>query len=104
MRIRILYTGMRRILAIVIFATAAAGATAAGAGVVVAPHIDPPGTPLFHTHALAAYRLPIFLGVLRAKWDPKQGLASTIRRTQASSACQSRTTGARSRTGRCGAR
>jgi hypothetical protein len=69
---------MRRILAIVIFATAAAGATAAGAGVVVAPHIDPPGTPLFHTHALAAYRLPIFLGVLRAKWDPKQGLASTV--------------------------
>jgi len=68
---------MRRILAIVIFATAAAGATAAGAGVVVAPHIDPPGTPLFHAHAMAAYRLPIFLGVLRAKWDPKQGLVSS---------------------------
>jgi hypothetical protein len=67
---------MRRILAILVFAIAAAGATAAGAGVVVAPHIDPPGTPLFHTHAMAAYRLPIFLGVLRAKWDPKQGLAS----------------------------
>lgn len=68
---------MRRVLAIVIFATAAAGATAAGAGVVVAPHVDPPGTPLFHAHALAAYRLPIFLGVLRAKWDPKQGLVSS---------------------------
>ena len=68
---------MRRILAIVVFATAAAGATAAGAGVIVAPHIDPPGTPLFHAHAMAAYRLPIFLGVLRAKWDPKQGLVSS---------------------------
>jgi len=78
MRVRILYIGMRRILAIVIFATAAAGATAAGAGVVVAPHIDPPGTPLFHTHAMAAYRLPIFLGVLRAKYDPRQGLVSTV--------------------------
>ena len=77
MRVRILSVGMRRVLAIVIFATAAAGATAAGAGVVVAPHIDPPGTPLFHSHAMAAYRLPIFLGVLRAKWDPKQGLASS---------------------------
>jgi hypothetical protein len=77
MRVRILYLAMRRTLAIVIFATAAAGATAAGAGVLVAPHIDPPGTPLFHAHAMAAYRLPIFLGVLRAKWDPKQGLASS---------------------------
>lgn len=68
---------MRRILAIAVFAIAAAGAAAAGAGVVVAPHVDPPGTPLFHAHAMAAYRLPIFLGVLRAKWDPKQGLASS---------------------------
>jgi hypothetical protein len=69
---------MRRFLAIVIFATAAAGATAAGAGVIVAPHIDPPGTPFFHTnHVFAAYRLPLFLGTLRARYDAKQGLVST---------------------------
>ena len=69
-------TGMRRFLAILVFAVAAGAATAAGAGVVVAPHVDPPGTPLFHTHVLAAYRLPIFLGVLRARYDRHQGLLS----------------------------
>ncbi len=57
-----------------VFATAAGAAAAAGTGVVVAPHVDPPGTPLFHTHVLAAYRLPLFLGVLRARYDPHQGL------------------------------
>jgi hypothetical protein len=67
---------MRRILAILIFATAAAAAAAAGSGVYVAPHIDAPGTPLFHTHVLAAYRLPIFLDSLRMRWDPRQGLLS----------------------------
>ena len=67
---------MRRFLAILVFALAAGAATAAGAGVAVAPHIDPPGTPLFHQHVFAAYRLPIFLGVLRAKYDPHQGLMS----------------------------
>jgi hypothetical protein len=67
---------MRRFLAILVFAVAAGAATAAGAGVAVAPHVDPPGTPLFHQHVFAAYRLPIFLGVLRAKYDPHQGLIS----------------------------
>jgi hypothetical protein len=67
---------MRHFLAILVFAVAAGAATAAGAGVAVAPHIDPPGTPLFHQHVFAAYRLPIFLGVLRAKYDPHQGLLS----------------------------
>src|ERR1700745_3952364 len=67
---------MRRVLAVLVFAVAAGTATAAGAGVVVAPHIDPPGTPLFHTHVFAAYRLPLFLGVLRARYDPHQGLVS----------------------------
>ena len=67
---------MRRFLAVLVFAVAAGAATAAGAGVAVAPHIDPPGTPLFHQHVLAAYRLPIFLGVLRARYDPHQGLMS----------------------------
>lgn len=68
---------MRRFLASLVFAIAAGTAAAAGAGVVVAPHIDPPGTPLFHTHVLAAYRLPLFLGVLRARFDPRQGLVSS---------------------------
>ena len=76
MRVRILYIGMRRFLAILMFATAAGASAAAGSGVVVAPHIDPPGTPLFHSHVLAAYRLPLFLGVLRARYDPHQGLVS----------------------------
>ena len=76
MRVRILYVEMRRILAIVVFATAAGAAAAAGSGVYVAPHVDPPGTPLFHTHVLAAYRLPIFLDSLRVRWDPRQGLVS----------------------------
>ncbi len=52
---------MRRLLAIAVFSLAASGATLAGAGLVVAPHIDPPGTPAFHDHVLAAYRFPIFL-------------------------------------------
>jgi len=52
---------VRRLLAIAVFSLAASGATLAGAGLVVAPHIDPPGTPAFHDHVLAAYRFPIFL-------------------------------------------
>ncbi|MEK6207513.1 MAG: hypothetical protein AABM32_07720 [Chloroflexota bacterium] len=52
---------MRRVLATLVFALAASGATLAGAGLVVAPHVDPPGTPAFHDHVLAAYRFPIFL-------------------------------------------
>lgn len=61
---------MRRTLAILLFATAAAAATAAGSGVVLAPHIDPPGTPFFHTHGLAAYRLPLFLNIARLSPEP----------------------------------
>lgn len=68
---------VRRALAILVFATAAGAATAAGSGVVVAPHVDPPGTPLVHTHVMAAYRLPLFLGVLRARFDPHAGLLTT---------------------------
>jgi hypothetical protein len=52
---------VRRLLAIAIFSLAATGSTLAGAGLVVAPHVDPPGTPAFHDHVLAAYRFPIFL-------------------------------------------
>jgi hypothetical protein len=52
---------VRRLLAIALFSLAAAGATLAGSGLIVAPHVDPPGTPAFHDHVLAAYRFPIFL-------------------------------------------
>jgi len=52
---------VRRLLAIAVFSLAATGSTLAGAGLVVAPHIDPPGTPAFHDHVLAAYRFHIFL-------------------------------------------
>ena len=52
---------MRRLLAIAVFSLAATGSTLAGAGLVVAPHVDPPGTPALHDHVLAAYRFPIFL-------------------------------------------
>lgn len=64
MRVRILFV-VRRLLAICVFATAAAAATAAGSGVIVVPHVDPPGTPLFHTHGPAAYRLPLLFDVPR---------------------------------------
>ena len=67
---------MRRFFAALVFAIAAAAAAAAGAGAVVAPHVAPPGTPLFHQHVLAAYRLPLFLAGLRARYDPHQGLMS----------------------------
>src|SRR3989442_1360962 len=53
-----------RALGILIFTLAVTGATLAGSGLVVAPHVDPPGTPLFHDHVLAAYRFPIFLMTL----------------------------------------
>lgn len=50
---------MGRLLSIALFAVAAGAAVAAGNGVVVAAHVDPPNTPLFHTHPFAAYRLAI---------------------------------------------
>ena len=60
---------MRRLLAIAVFGLAATGATFAGSGLVVAPHVDPPGTPAFHDHVLAAYRFPIFLMRLQQLYD-----------------------------------
>jgi hypothetical protein len=65
---------VRRLLAIAVFALAATGSTLAGAGLVVAPHIDPPGTPAFHDHVLAAYRFPIFLMRLQQLYDRGQKL------------------------------
>jgi hypothetical protein len=52
---------MDRALAVAVFAVAAAGMTLTASGVVVAPHQDPPGTPRFHQHVLAAYRYPLFV-------------------------------------------
>ena len=65
---------MRRFLAIAVFSLAASGATLAGAGLVVAPHVDPPGTPAFHDHVLAAYRFPIFLMHLQQLYERGQKL------------------------------
>jgi hypothetical protein len=65
---------VRRLLAIAIFSLAATGSTLAGAGLVVAPHVDPPGTPAFHDHVLAAYRFPIFLMHLQQLYDRGQKL------------------------------
>ena len=48
-----------------VFAVAAGSSALAGAGLAVPPHIDPPGTPLFHDHLLAAYRYPLYLLRLR---------------------------------------
>jgi hypothetical protein len=63
-----------RFIAVVVFALAVTGATLAGSGLVVAPHIDPPGTPKYHDHVLAAYRLPIFLANMQARFDPARGV------------------------------
>ncbi len=63
-----------RLIASVVFVLAVGGATLAGSGLVVAPHVDPPGTPKYHDHVLAAYRLPIFLAGVQARFDPRQGV------------------------------
>jgi hypothetical protein len=63
-----------RLLAIVVFGLAVTGATLAGSGLVVAPHVEPPGAPKYHDHVLAAYRLPIFLASVQARLDPRQGI------------------------------
>lgn len=63
-----------RLIAGAILALAVTGATLAGSGLVVAPHVDPPGTPKYHDHVLAAYRLPIFLAAVQARFDPGRGV------------------------------
>ena len=65
-----------RFIATCVFALAVTGATLAGTGLVVAPHVDPPGTPKYHDHVLAAYRLPIFLANMQARFDPRRGVLS----------------------------
>jgi len=54
-----------RWLCALVFALAAGSSALAAAGLVVAPHVAPPGTPRFHDHLLAAYRYPLFLMRLR---------------------------------------
>jgi len=55
-----------RWLRALVFALAAGSGALAASGLAVAPHVDPPGTPLVHEHLLAAYRYPLFLMRLRA--------------------------------------
>lgn len=50
-----------RWLCAAVFALAATSNALAGSGLAVPPHVDPPGTPRFHDHLLAAYRYPLFL-------------------------------------------
>lgn len=69
---------MGRALAIAVFAIAAGAAAFAGAGLAVAPHVDPPGTPRGHRdHVLAAYRYPAFLIHFAAHLDPRPRFALT---------------------------
>jgi hypothetical protein len=50
-----------RWLCALVFALAAGSSALAASGLAVPPHTDPPGTPRFHDHLLAAYRYPLFL-------------------------------------------
>ena len=50
-----------RWLCALVFALAAGSSALAASGLAVPPHVDPPGTPRFHDHLLAAYRYPLFL-------------------------------------------
>lgn len=63
---------MRHFLAALVFGTAVAGATLAAGGMVVAPHVDPAGTPAVHDHVLAAYRYPLFLMRLQDRLTPER--------------------------------
>jgi hypothetical protein len=51
---------MRWLYALVL-AIAAGSSALAASGVALPAHVDPPGTPRFHDHLLAAYRYPLFL-------------------------------------------
>jgi len=62
-----------RWLCALVFAVAAGSAAVAGAGLAVPPHVDPPGTPRFHDHLLAAYRYPLFLLRLRMLSQQRSG-------------------------------
>ena len=67
-----------RWLGVLVFALAAAGSTLAASGLAVPPHVDPPGTPRFHDHLLAAYRYPLFLLQLRMASQRESGPGWTL--------------------------
>ena len=67
-----------RWLCALIFALAAGSSVLAASGLAVPPHVDPPGTPLFHEHLLAAYRYPLFLLRLRMQSRPANGMGWTL--------------------------
>jgi hypothetical protein len=67
-----------RWLCALVLALAAAGSVLAASGLAVPPHIDPPGTPRFHDHVLAAYRYPLFLLKLRMQSQHANGLGWTL--------------------------
>ena len=67
-----------RWLCALVFAIAAGSSAMAGAGLVVPPHFDPPGTPRFHDHLLAAYRYPLFLLRLRMLTQQLNGPGWTL--------------------------
>jgi hypothetical protein len=62
-----------RWLSVLILALAAGSCALAASGLTVAPHVDPPGTPRFHDHILAAYRYPLFLLRLKMLSHPPDG-------------------------------
>ena len=59
-----------RWLCALVFALAAASSALAASGLAVPPHVDPPGTPRFHDHLLAASKYPLFLLTLRMLSQP----------------------------------
>src|SRR5258706_15893189 len=67
-----------RWLCALVFAIAASGSVLAASGLAVPPHIDPPGTPRFHDHVLAAYRYPLFLLRLRMQSLHRDGAGWTL--------------------------
>jgi hypothetical protein len=67
-----------RWLCALVFAVAAGGSALAASGLAVPPHVDPPGTPRFHDHVLAAYRYPLFLLKLRMQSQRANGLGWTL--------------------------
>src|SRR2546426_6846803 len=71
-----------------VFWFGATGVPLAGAGLGVPPHIDPPGTPAFHDHVLAAYRFPIFLMRLQQLYArvPKLEMVSPLATSLAAAA------------------
>jgi len=67
-----------RWLCVLVLALAAGSCALAASGLAVAPHVDPPGTPRFHDHLLAAYRYPLFLLRLQMQSHQPDGPGWTL--------------------------